>query len=172
MSVNININTIDMSSIVLPSVFEKSNIKICNNFLNNNNDVIKKIDNTDPPFYDGSEPYYIFRRKCNLYLQRKKYNNIYVRILIFINKLLDTNYKNLLSIVKIEASTIPSYKKALQLLSQEETLYRMFETAMDLPISTHKLINIILNKIDFSFIETIDNGIIYYNVKPYKYISK
>ena len=160
----------------------------------NNNSTLSSDNETNntPPVYDGIEPYYIFRRRWDAYIQKSQNKTTYDNILKFLNETMNTNYKSLIAMKKIDKSTLPSFKKILELITQNskyETLFRYMINSKqnnmvpldsskdeskasltshrDVRVLPNKIINRLLNNIGFSLIEIKNKKEIYYTVKSY-----
>lgn len=172
----------NMCDIILPKLFEtdRNNKTKKKNQLENNSE-IDICDNNDItydnirqnningiPIYDGIEPYYKFKRRWDLYIYEKNKKGKNAEILNFLNKLFKTEYKNLMEINKITYDMIPNSKTLYNVMSNNPELIKSFKLKNKRIISVVKLINIILNKINFSFIEIDDGKEIYFAVKPFK----
>lgn len=112
---------------------------------------------SEPPVYDGVEPYFIFKRKWDAFLQSKQNKRIHVMILEFLNRLLNTKYTSLRSIKKITFDMIPTPKKFIDMMTSDRDYIETFKIKYSQNIPTIKMIDNLLAKVNFSLIE-IDTG--------------
>ena len=125
---------------------------------------------SDLPIYDGIEDYYKFRRRWDKYIQNKRKKSKYDNILKFINLLFNTDYKSLAKMKKITYDMIPSTKKIAEIMSDNPDMEDSLKLRCNEAVPTSKLIDTLLSRINFSFVE-IDNGKeIYFSVKLYRNI--
>lgn len=127
------------------------------------NEEINTID--EPPIYDGEEDYYIFKRRWDMYMNNKLHQNLHTHILSFINTLFDTTYTSLVSIKKIEENKIPAPKYVVDVIKEDENYRKLFKIKYSLSIPSHKMIDSLLNKINFSFVKVENKNGNYYRVK-------
>jgi hypothetical protein len=121
-----------------------------------------------PPVYDGVEPYYIFSRKWNTYVEKMRTKKIHNYILSFMNKLLSGDYKSLLEMKMITYDKIPSSKKLSGLIKQEPEYEKILKMKYDKNIPVVKVIDMLMSRINFSFVEFETKKETYYSVKPYR----
>lgn len=121
-------------------------------------------EDTKPPVYDGTEPYYIFIRRWNAYMAAKQSKQLHSLVLEFLNKLLDKEYKSLISIKKIPIDSIPDTKVLSELIKSNDAYSKAFKLRCgDKP--SHKVIDTLLSKINFSLVEVEDKNKRYYSIK-------
>jgi len=117
------------------------------------------------PVYDGVEPYYIYKRRLDLYLNNKMNRPLHTQILNFINILFDSEYTSLISIKKIEATKIPISKYIVDLIKEDENFKKLFKIRCSENIPSDKMIDSLLNKVNFSFVKIESKKGDYYCVK-------
>lgn len=128
-------------------------------------DTIKEIIDYSPPVYDGEEPYYLFNRRWEKYMSNKLNKSLHTNILNFINALFETEYNNLISIKKIKEEDIPISKYVVDLIKEDDIYRKAFNIKYNQNIPSHKIINRILNKINFSFVKIENKNGNYYCIK-------
>lgn len=136
--------------------------------------IYKNSDNgdvSDIPVYDGIEPYFIFKRRWDEFILNKN-KHIHIKILEFLNKLLNTKYTNLISIKKITYDMIPCPKKFSQILTSDQDYVSTFRIRHGSTIPTVKMLANLLSKINFSFVEVDTGKELYYTVKPKSGIAR
>ncbi len=121
-----------------------------------------------PPVYDGIEPYYIFRRKWEAYIQGKQNKKLHTSILLFLNQLFGTKYNSLVEMKKISFDMIPPSKKFLELITENAEYDNIFKINQNKNIPTSKLIDSLLNRLNFSFVKINNDKQAYYSVKTYR----
>lgn len=115
-------------------------------------------------------PYYITRRKINEYIQKKENYKMHSNIIFILNKIFKTKFTSLSEMKKITFDKIPSPQKFSKIMRSYPNLddeFNIRHTSKYNIIPTHKMINAILNKIKYSFVEIETDTEIYYTVKPY-----
>jgi hypothetical protein len=121
----------------------------------------------DIPIYDGIEPYYMFERRLHKYIETKQNKHIHETILEFLNLIFKSEYKSLKSIKKISKDLIPSSKKFVNILKSDNLYVETFKIRYNQNIPTEKMINKLLEKISYRFVEKNNGKSIYYDVKPF-----
>ena len=124
----------------------------------------------DIPVYDGIEPYFMFKRRFDMFIHTKCCKRIYELILEFLNKLLCTKYTNLRSIKKITFDMIPSSKKFTDMILFNQEYIDTFKIIYNEYIPTSMMINNLLGKVNYSLVEVNIKNELYYTVKP-SYVS-
>jgi hypothetical protein len=109
----------------------------------------------EPPIYDENEPIYKFKRRWDLYIENKNNKAKYDNILIFINTIFKSEYKNLLSIKEIYE--MPNLKQINKIAKKMN-----YTVNCNNPID---IINSILNTIDYSISSSNKDGKIIYHIK-------
>ena len=127
-------------------------------------DLANKI-NDEPPVYDGEEPYYIFKRKWDAYLDNKITGTLHTHILSYMNSLFETEYTSLISIKKIEEKDIPLNRYAVDLIKEDTNYKKLFKIKYSLNVPTHKIIDRLLNTVNLSFVKINNKNGNYYCVK-------
>lgn len=161
-SVDIN----DIDTIIYEDGFpstESSNESDTNENNEDNTDNEQILNN--PPVYDGIEPYYLFKRRWDSYMNNKLNHTLRKNILEFINSLFDTEYTNLISIKRIDEKDIPASRYIVDLIKEDPNYRKLFKIRCSTNISSPKMINSLLNKIEFSFVKMETNNGNYYCVK-------
>lgn len=119
----------------------------------------------NPPVYDGDEPYYLFKRRWDVYMDNKINNTLRKYILEFINSLFDTEYTSLISIKKIDEKDIPASKYVVDLIKEDPNYSNLFKIRYNTNMPSPKIINSLLNKLGFSFVKVTSKKESYYRVK-------
>jgi len=133
------------------------------------NDTTEQSIDIDPPVYDDKEPYFIFRRKWDYYVQNKLSRNRHTKILSFMNDLLKTNVKSLIMIKNIDPATLPSTQDFIDLMASSDKDYgKAINLRIDISQenTTISLINALLSRVDYSFVEVHIKKKILYTIKP------
>jgi hypothetical protein len=120
---------------------------------------------TSPPVYDGEEPYYLFKRRWDAYINNKLTQTLHMHILSFINTLFDSEYTSLISIKKIDEKKIPAPKYVVDLIKEDNNYRKLFKIKYSLNIPSPKMIDSLLNKINFSFVKMENKKSVYYCIK-------
>lgn len=123
-------------------------------------------DTSKPPVYDGVEPYFLFKRRWDAFIQSKQCKRVHVTILEFLNKLLCTKYTSLRSIKKITFDMIPTPKKFTDMMTSDRDYIETFKIKYSQSIPTSKMIDNLLGKVNYSLVEVDTGKELYYAVKP------
>lgn len=121
------------------------------------------------PTYNGIEPYYLFKRRLDGYMNKKLKHDLHSNILCFLNLLFETDYKNLISIKKIKEQNIPSSDYVIDTIKTNKNFKDNFKIKYNRNVPADKLLDRLLNKIGFSFAKKIDGHNTYYFVKNNPY---
>jgi hypothetical protein len=125
------------------------------------------FDTTKPPVYDGIEPYFMFKRRWDNFIQNKESKRIYVKILEFLNRLFSAKYTNLKSIKKITLDLIPTPKKFIDIMTSSDQNYvQIFKIRYSQSIPTFKMLDNLLAKVNFSLVMVDTGKELYYSIKP------
>jgi hypothetical protein len=125
-----------------------------------------------PPVYDGVEPYFMFKRRWDAYHQKKINGKLHTHVLNFLNELFDAEYKSLISIKKIKADDMPPPKQVVDVINNNTDFKNNFKIKYSQNIPSYKMINSLLNKVDFSFVESKTKRYTYYSVKHLRQIKQ
>lgn len=152
-----------MDGIICSDIFDRNKLKI--------NSPPSSGLMVSSPVYDGIEPYYLFRRRINAYLQTLRYKSTHENILNLLNESMCTNYKCLLEIKKINKKKIPSCEKLLEIASRNSKydvlIGIMKESEKNKINQSCQLINKLLNTIKFSLLEIPIGKETYCTIKSY-----
>jgi hypothetical protein len=121
-------------------------------------------DYSKPPVYDGEEPYFMFKRRFDKYIENK-HKHKHEKIIEFLNKLFSTKYTNLRTIKKITLDMMPTSDEFVDLMNSDSKNSEMFKIRYNKTIPVHKMINNLLNKINYSFVEKDNGKEIFYSIK-------
>jgi hypothetical protein len=118
------------------------------------NIIVKKKDDdiTKPPVYDGIEPYHIYMRKFDRYIQFMNHKNMHELILRFMNELFEEEHKSLREIVNISLDKIPSCKRFMDIYEGNDEYKDTFKLKSPYGVSPEILLDRIMSKIGFSFV--------------------
>jgi len=138
---------------------------------NNDDNIYDNIDDK-PPIYDGEEDLYLFNRKWEIYLKKKTISKKYNSILKFLNLLFNKKFTKLSDIKEIKKENIPDQKKFVKLMLKHPEISEQFNiNYSNTNYTTIKLIDKLLSKIKYSFVEIKKDNKIYYSVKIFRSIK-
>ncbi|VBB17871.1 hypothetical protein YASMINEVIRUS_334 [Yasminevirus sp. GU-2018] len=123
------------------------------------------------PVYDGKEEYFMFMRRWEAYTQRTANKQLHTNILKLINQMFGQEFKTLIEVKKIEESTVPPPKMMVDAIKSNAEFTKLFKIRVSQNIPTLKMLDSLLNKINFSLVKTEGREIkgkkkSYYCVKP------
>lgn len=121
-------------------------------------------DKNEMPIYDGEEPYYLFKRKFDLYEQKRDKLVLHKLILRFLNELFNTEFTSITKMKIITYDMIPSTASFIEKLKSDETYKDVFRIRTE-DKTVYKLIDTLLSRIDFSFVEVETSKQMHYTVK-------